>query len=239
MENICQRQVFHDKLRRYAKMETIIHSGEKTVIVRPAESRDLEGMAQLYASSFPEHIMVHRGILTNPSYLGEQIKSPDQRWNVAELNGEIVGVAALAIARPVGLGEIERVCVGLPFRGNGVSSGLCGSLVDAAKEEELGFVEAFARGNQPAMQRTFEKLGFIVYGVAPRFEIIHDGADGKKKVVREQFVHMGLELKPETVDEEEMDLIASAQDVFDEIHQHKEDPDWATNPDGSIYCTRF
>jgi N-acetylglutamate synthase-like GNAT family acetyltransferase len=195
----------------------------KRVVVRQAEAADLEEMAALYASSFPEHIMVHRGILSNPSYLSEQIRSPDQRWMVAEMEdgsggAEIVGVAALAIARPVGLGEIERVCVGLPFRGNGVSAGLCGSLVEAARDEELGFVEAFARGNQPAMQRTFEKLGFIVYGVAPRFEIIHDSSDGQKKVVREQFVHMGLELKPESVDEKGLGLIPPAQELYGMIH---------------------
>jgi len=194
------------------------NTAEKRAIVRPAEGRDLEEMAELYATSFPEHIMVHRGILNNPSYLGEQIASPDQRWKVAELDNEIVGVAALSIARPVGLGEIERVCVGLPFRGNGVSTGLCGSLVEAAREQELGFVEAFARGDQPAMQRTFEKLGFIVYGVAPRFEIIHNGIGRKKKVVREQFVHMGLELKPETVDEKKMDLIPDARGVYERVH---------------------
>jgi len=117
-----------------------------------------------------------------------------------------VGVAALAVAAPVGLGEIERVCVDALYRGNGVAKKLCSRLIENARERDLGFIEAFARGDQYGMQRTFETLGFTVYGVAPRFEIVHDG-----RVVREQFVHMGLEIKPETIDERSMTLIDAAK----------------------------
>ena len=178
--------------------------------VRPATEQDLEQIAGLYNSSFPEHILVQRNLLNNPSYLKERIQNPDERWVVGEKNGRITGIAALALCLPIGLGEIERVCVDGAYRGNGIAEYMCKSLVDEAKTLDLGFVEAFARGDQPAMQRTFEKLGFQVYGVSPRFEVVHNG-----KVVREQFVNMGLKLKPETIDETEMSLIPAAKRIYD------------------------
>jgi len=177
--------------------------------VRPATQNDVEQMAKIYNRSFPEHIMVQRGLLNNPDYLSKHIQNPDEHWVVEGENGIIRGVAALAISPPVGLGEIERVCVDRQQRGRGLAQHLCRFLVNEAVNFGLGFVEAFARGDQPGMQRTFEKLGFKVYGVAPRFEVIHDG-----RVVREQFVHMGLELKPETIDTQNMLLIQEAAELY-------------------------
>ena len=195
----------HRRLRRRKALVVFIDGP----VVRLATEQDLEQIAGLYERSFPEHIMVHRGLLNDPGYLVKRIQSPDEVWAVEECEGTIRGIAALAVIAPVGLGEIERVCVGQPHRGNGVAGKVCEYLVDQAKELDLGFVEAFARGDQPAMQRTFEKLGFKVYGVAPRFEVVHGD-----RIVREQFVHMGLELKPETIDEKAMSLIAPAQEAY-------------------------
>lgn len=181
-------------------------------VVRAATNLDIGQIANLYTSSFPEHVMVHRNLLNNHDYLIERIKCADERWVVEENNGVIRGVAALAMAPPIGLGEIERVCVDREHRGRGIALSLCAQLIEDARLANLGFVEAFARGDQPGMQRTFDKLGFRVYGVAPRFEVVHNGV-----IVREQFVHMGLELKPETIDESKMSLIPSARKVYDII----------------------
>jgi N-acetylglutamate synthase-like GNAT family acetyltransferase len=162
------------------------------IVARKATAEDAPRIARLYELHFPEHIMVRKRILTDPGYIREKIADPDHRWAVA--GDDVYGVAALAIARPVGLGEIERVCVDARYRNNGIGGAICGLLLDDAKAEDLGFVEAFARGTQYAMQRTFQNLGLRVYGISPRFEIMNDG-----RVMREQFVHMGIELKPETV----------------------------------------
>ena len=80
---------------------------------------------------------------------------------------------------------------------------------------DFGFVEAFARGNEIAMQKVFEKLGFTTYGVAPRFEVVHFDEKNNPIIIREQFVHLGLTLKPETIDEKGMDLIAGAKKIYD------------------------
>jgi N-acetylglutamate synthase-like GNAT family acetyltransferase len=181
--------------------------------VRHAQTQDAHAVAHLYETSFPEHIMVHRGLLNNPEYLRGRFAAEDERWVVAERDSAIVGVAALAIIPPVGLAEIERVCVQRTLRGSGVAYRLCEALVEEARARDIGFVEAFARGDQPGMQRAAEKAGFRVYGISPRFEVIHDGVP-----VREQFVHMGLELKPETIDERTMKLIPAAQRLYDAIH---------------------
>lgn len=197
------------------KENTTNSFGQKDYTVRRATMNDILGMIDLYRNSFQEHIMVQRGILTNEEYFQKQLNNPDEIWTVVEKENKIVGVAALGIARPVGLGEIERVCVDKNERGCGYAVALCEYLVNEAKEQDLGFVEAFARGDQPAMQRTFDKLGFKTYGVSPRFEVVHGG-----KIVREQFVHMGLELKPETVDEESMVLTPKAKKLYDQINSY-------------------
>jgi N-acetylglutamate synthase-like GNAT family acetyltransferase len=180
-------------------------------LIRPAKQEDLEKMARLYEAGFPEHIMVRRGILNNPDELAKKISDPDQTWVVADTGSKIIGVAALAVVPPVGLGEIERVCVAQPFRGNGVAKSMCSYLVEDAIRKDIGFVEAFARGTQPAMQKTFDNLGFKVYGIAPRFEVMHDDS-----IVREPFVHMGRLLKPGTLDLQGTSLIKQAQEVFDQ-----------------------
>jgi len=187
-------------------------------IVRKMNEQDAEEVAELFGNSFPEHIMVQRGFLNSPDYLKQRLQNPDECWMVEE-NGSVRGVAALATAPPVGLGEIERVCVAKEHRGNGIAFNICKSLVEEAKSRELGFVEAFARGNEPAMQRTFDKLGFSVWGVSPRFEVMHN-----EKVVRELFVHMGLILKPESVDYLGATLIPPAQDIYDKFISRCQEP---------------
>ena len=156
--------------------------------------------------------MVYKGLLNNPGYICDRLQQEDEAWAVAESDGIIKGVAALVMAKPVGLGEIERVCVSDEYRGNGLAGEVCEHLLEEAGTQRLGFVEAFARGDIPAMQRTFEKIGFKFYGVAPRFEVMHGD-----KVVREQFVHMGYELQPETIDENSMRLIPQAQNIYNAL----------------------
>ncbi|RME55187.1 GNAT family N-acetyltransferase [Candidatus Woesearchaeota archaeon] len=186
---------------------------EKKVNVRKAIKGDAQKIAQLYGESFSEHIMVQRGLLNDKTYIENRLDNADEDWVVAEFDGDVAGVAALAKIKPVGLAEIERVCVDKRYRGNSLAYNMCKHLVDAAVEDNMGFVEAYARGDQPAMQKTFYNLGFKVYGVSPRFEVVHD-----EKVVREQFVHMGLELKPESIDMTQMRLIPKAKNLFDIIN---------------------
>jgi len=187
--------------------------------VRPAKEQDLDQIASLYNRSFPEHIMVHRGFLNNPEYLREKINNKDEIWAVEEENGTIRGVAALGITRPVGLGEIERVCVDIPYRGNGVAKALCEYLTEQAVEQDLGFVESWARGCQPGMQKTFENLGFSEVGISARFEIIQI-VDDKERVVREKFVHYELILKPDTI-KKETNFIPKVQELHEFLCSRK------------------
>ncbi|MFA6073415.1 MAG: GNAT family N-acetyltransferase [Candidatus Woesearchaeota archaeon] len=175
-------------------------------VTRIAKKEDVVQIANIYKRSFAEHILVHRGILTDTNYLLDRLNVDSEVWVVNEQRGIIKGVAALGLTSIVGLGEIERVCVDEKYRGNGVALSLCSYLLNEAKQRDIGFVEAFARGNMPSMQQTFLNLGFDVYGVSPRFEIIHED-----RVVREMFVHMGKILKPETLYLTGLDLIAPAK----------------------------
>jgi N-acetylglutamate synthase-like GNAT family acetyltransferase len=186
---------------------------ENYLNIAKAEKKDSKNIAELYDKNFSEHIMVQRGLLNDASYIESKLNQDEEEWIVAKVNNDVVGVAALAMIKPVGLAEIERVCVARSYRGNSLAYKMCSYLLDSAKVQGMGFIEAYARGDQPAMQKTFQKLGFKVYGVSPRFEVIHDGT-----VVREQFVHMGLELKPESIDMKKMKLIPKAQTLFDMIN---------------------
>jgi N-acetylglutamate synthase-like GNAT family acetyltransferase len=181
--------------------------------IRRMTEKDLEEVAGLYQTSFSDHILVQRNVLNNPSYLQKQIMDNDQIWKVGEVDGVIKGVAALGSVPIIGSGELERACVHQDFRQNGLSYKICSSLMEDAQEIGLSFVEGFARGTQPAMQRTLQKLGFKVYGVAPRFEVMHNG-----RIVRENFVHMGKLLDESRLDLTGQLLIPEADRVYDSIN---------------------
>lgn len=181
-------------------------------LVRSATIDDAENIAKLYNDHFSEHILVHRNILNNPEYVSNQIKDSNQKWVVSDINNEIVGSAVLAMAKVVGLGDIERICVNSDFRGKGLANHLVNRLVEVGKDENLGYLTADARVNTPAMQKTFLNLGFNAYCVTPKFEIINLD---NNQVVRELFAHMGCLLKPETVYTQNTHLIGEVKEVFE------------------------
>jgi N-acetylglutamate synthase-like GNAT family acetyltransferase len=180
--------------------------------IRLASAQDSGQIAEMYEIAFSEHILVHEGKLNNPEFINGMIADPNVHYIVASQNGKIVGAAALAIADIIKGGEIERVVVADEYRGNGLSKDLCGELVGVAKEQGLQYVFAFARGGMKPMQKTFRNLGFEVFGVMPIFAIVHEG-----RVVRENFVHMGLLIEPESLYDNN-DLIPEAQRLYDVIN---------------------
>jgi len=185
------------------------------VLVKWAKKQDAFGISQLYSSAFPEHILVHDHVLDNPEFIAREIEDGKKFYVAAEFNNAIVGAAALAYEPKLRGGEIERVVVDPRFRGNGVCKNLCKVLVGEAHVLDLDFVEAFARGTQRAMQQTFHDLGFRVYGISPRFAVLPEG-----KIVREQFVHMGRVLKPDSV-YAKTDLIGEAQALYGFLGQNQ------------------
>jgi L-amino acid N-acyltransferase YncA len=128
---------------------------------------DVEEVANIYATSFPEHVFIER--LTNPEFFCGQLLREDIMWIVAEEreSQKLVGAAALAQIPLNYSGEIERVVVEKTARGQGISKMLVGSLVDAAERLGINYLFAWVRGAQPAMQKTFLDLGFEVGGVFP------------------------------------------------------------------------
>lgn len=184
---------------------------EGDYLFRRATVADVGQIAELYEKNFPEHIMVHKKVLNNHSYLEKKLNNQNEIWTVAEKEGKIIGVAVLRVVYHMGFGELSGACIAKPFRKKGIFHQLCKKLIDEAKNQGLGFIEGFARGDEQAVQKTLAKLGFKVYGVAPRFEIARQG-----NIKREQFVHMGIELKP-GITEGSANLIPIAQILYDKI----------------------
>ena len=183
------------------------------VKIRHAISTDAQEIADLYKSSFQEHILVQRGILSNPKELEKQIALENKYWLVAEKEGKIKGCAAIEVADWNKSAEIERVVVDNEYRGNGVGSEICKSLVECAEKVGVEYLFAHCRGPEFGMQRALEKQGFRVSGIMPVFHVVHDG-----RKIRENFVYMERFLNGAEKDVESPDnLIPAAQRVKDAI----------------------
>jgi predicted GNAT family N-acyltransferase len=176
--------------------------------VREMNDGDLERVAKLYNDNFKASINVHNGLYT-PENIGKWFGDSNQHWLLVGSDSAVFGVAVLNISPIDNLGEVERVCVAEEHRGEGVSQKICSDLLDIAVKKNIGFVETYARGDQPAMQKVFANLDFGVYGIAPRFNIIHNGV-----VVRKPFVHMGKVLSPESVSLENLQLVPPAGEIY-------------------------
>lgn len=183
--------------------------------IRRAQPGDAEEISNLYRRSFPEHILVHQGILSDPDKMEEQLKVPNKYWLVAEEKGDICGCAAIEVADWNKAAEIERVVVDERHRGNGIATDLCKELTSVAETIGVEYIFAHCRGPEIGMQRALEKQNFEVMGIMPVFHVVHNG-----KVIRENFVYMAKLLNNAWVNIESKDeLIPAAEAVRIAIKQ--------------------
>lgn len=155
-------------------------------VLREPKAYDSKKVAELYKTSFPEHILAKRGVLSDSERLREQFKLENKKWSIAETGERIVGSSALEISEWNTAAELERIVVAKDMRGNGIAKDMCKTLIDdVAQPIGIKYLCAHARGPEYGMQKTLQNLGFKVGGVIPVFYVNHDGRD-----VRENFVYM-------------------------------------------------
>ena len=51
-----------------------------SIKIKIASLEDAQEVAELYNSSFKEHIMVQRGLLNNPDYLKDRFQQDAEKW---------------------------------------------------------------------------------------------------------------------------------------------------------------
>lgn len=122
--------------------------GEKEVVIRPAQRQDVPAMAELINGYAAQGLMLPRSEEQITRYL------PD--FVVAELDGAIVGCAALARLSP-DLAEIRSLAVSPEAQGRGIGRALVNFLLAAARE--AGIAQVCALTLRP---RFFENIGFQV-----------------------------------------------------------------------------
>jgi len=188
----------------------------KKLVLREPNLKDSEKVANLYKINFPEHILVKRGILSNPEKMKEEFQKENKRWLIAELDKKIVGCSAVEFSEWNSAAEIERVVVAKNMRNNGIAKKMCKALIDKiAKPEGVKYVFAHARGPQYGMQKVLKDLDFKAVGIMPVFYVNHEGRE-----IRENFVYMCRFLNGgENEIESEDNLIPEAKSIKDIIEK--------------------
>ncbi|MBN1916825.1 MAG: GNAT family N-acetyltransferase [Verrucomicrobia bacterium] len=137
------------------------------VEIRPIEEGDIQGVIALYRKVYGDDFPFKQ--FYEPTWVRKGIYDDDLVWSVAELDGRIVGSAAVMVN--VGdhddlIGEFGRLVVDPDARGHGVGQALGQMRVDAVSRHiEFGFAEA--RAVHPGAQKIMDRLGFAAIGFEP------------------------------------------------------------------------
>jgi N-acetylglutamate synthase-like GNAT family acetyltransferase len=183
------------------------------LILRGPNVCDSEEIAELYKASFPEHILVKRGVLSDSRKIKEQLYLENKKWVVADLDEKIVGCSTLEASEWNAAAELERIVVAKNMRGNGIAKEMCKTLIeDVAQPIGVKYVFAHARGPEYAMQKTLQNLGFKIGGIMPVFYVNHDGRD-----IRENFVYMFRFLNEGENEVESIDNLIPVAKKFQEL----------------------
>ena len=97
---------------------------------------------------------------------------------VAELDGEVVGMAQVARSNATNArhrAEVRRVAVAASVRGRGVGRGLMASVEDAARANGLTLLWLTTHADTEA-DRFYEAIGYTRLGVIPGYSRRPDGA---------------------------------------------------------------
>ena len=124
------------------------HQGEQQVILRPAREEDIPAIVELVNGYAAQNLMLPRS--------PEEVRRTLKTWIVAELDGRVVGCAALARLSP-DLAEIRSLAVAADQAGKGIGGRIVQALVDVARREGIKQIAALT-----LRQSFFERQGFEV-----------------------------------------------------------------------------
>lgn len=137
------------------------------VDIRPIDEGDIQGVIALYRKVYGDDFPFKQ--FYEPAWVRKGIYDDNISWIVAELDGRIVGSAAVMIN--VGdhddlLGEFGRLVVDPDCRGHGVGGALGTARVESIRERiEFAFGEA--RAVHVGAQKIMSRLGFGPIGFEP------------------------------------------------------------------------
>jgi [ribosomal protein S18]-alanine N-acetyltransferase len=95
------------------------------------------------------------------------LKDAARRAWVAELDGRVVGIVAVAVAADVV--EIEHLAVAPETRRQGIGTGLVAHVLNAAAARDATEVRLDVRRTNRAGRRLYGRLGFVEVGVRPGY----------------------------------------------------------------------
>jgi ribosomal protein S18 acetylase RimI-like enzyme len=142
--------------------------------IRPATRADFDQVARVFAEEnrfhaalVPDDIQVAEPILT-PAWFEELLADPNRALLVAEIDGEVAGVALLQetsgredpIVRPRRYLTIEEIAVAEDYRGQGIGRQLMERAAAWAVERGLGTIELDVWEANRAAIRFYERLGY-------------------------------------------------------------------------------
>jgi L-amino acid N-acyltransferase YncA len=134
-----------------------------------------------FARSLPEDdLLFLRTDITNPEMVAQWVQNLEAGRTstvIAEVNGEMVGYAALVTNRvnwQRHLGEL-RIQVGLRYRSQGVGRSLAAEIFSLARGRGLQKIVAQMTPDQKGAMATFERLGFRPEALLQDYVIDHTG----------------------------------------------------------------
>jgi ribosomal-protein-alanine N-acetyltransferase len=133
-------------------------------LIRKPQLIDIDAMMHIEEASFPEPWT--RGML-----LHEIASILSRGWLSAYDNGMDEPSVAGYILFWIVAGEIHltRIAVKDAWRGRGIGSGLMQAMFHSAKQEEARRVTLEVRSSNIAARKLYEKSGFTLAGVRPRY----------------------------------------------------------------------
>ena len=170
--------------KEFDGVSATLKNGMALKISQPFDNQAVT-IAKLYETSFSEHILVKRGILSDPNKLEKQLNEESKMWITAMIDDVLVGCSALEAYEWNNSVELQRAVTHRYFRKLGIEREMCRVRLDIAEKIGATYVFSYARGPSYGAQKSLIDLGFKVSGIMPVFYVNHDGRE-----VRENFVYM-------------------------------------------------
>jgi ribosomal-protein-alanine N-acetyltransferase len=145
--------------------------------VRAMRREDLQAVSTLESASYD--FPWSRGIFS------DCLKAGHPCW-VLLSDGEVAGYGILSVA--AGEAHVLNLCIGQPWRGQGLGRHLLGRLLDVARWSGAERVFLEVRPSNPVAQQLYASVGFRQIGRRPRYYPSKEG--------REDAIVMALEREP-------------------------------------------
>ena len=194
----------------------MLRNGLDLCIRQPLDS-EASDIAKFYETNFDEHILVKRGILSNPEEIERELHEKNKMWITARIDKTLVGCSAIEAFDWNNSAELQRAATNKEFRRMGIEKEMCKTRLSIAENIGATYAFSYVRGPSYGAQKSLEGLGFRVAGIIPVFYVNHNG-----KEVRENFVYMFRFLNNGEKELESFDnLIPMAKVIKDTIENYK------------------